>query len=277
VRETAGTKALALESLCLPRCEYLRFDYRGHGESVGTFTDTTPVDWMEDVEAAFDQLTDPAAPQIVVGGCDRGRDGRACFPGSCGAMACQTVSLLSLFTFCARKRAGPASAGSSLGGVFALHLALRRASRVAGLILVAPAVGTFAAWHAALKPGEKAALASGGSICLGSDYVSPGSDRVRLGFFEGFFEGGPLWLPEGEGAVKVPPACPVRILHGERDDVVPLPTSEALLRALASEDATLTVVKGGDHRLSGPRDLALLEAAVAQVHRQLEASGRLGP
>ncbi|GBF87737.1 hypothetical protein Rsub_00448 [Raphidocelis subcapitata] len=229
-----GPGALALEAFVsrnLPACEFLRFDYRGHGESSGSFTDTTPADWMDDAEAAFDRLTDPAAPQIVV--------------------------------------------GSSMGGLFALHLALRFPSRVAALVLVAPAVGTFAAWHAALSPEERAALASGGSIRFASDYAPPGSDRVRLGFFQPFLRGGALALPDGEGAVRVAPDCPVRILHGECDDVVPIATSHALLRQLAADDVALTVVKRGDHRLSGPRDLALLEAAVAQVHRQLEAAGRL--
>ena len=60
---------------------------------------------------------------------------------------------------------------------------------------------------------------------------------------------------------------PVRLLHGAQDQDVPWGVSERLLERLTSEDATLTLIKGGDHRLSSPRQLAQLEASVGELCR----------
>jgi pimeloyl-ACP methyl ester carboxylesterase len=61
-----GTKATALERLCRKKgCAYLRFDYLGHGESSGSFTDGTIGQWQEDALTVLDSLT--SGPQILVG------------------------------------------------------------------------------------------------------------------------------------------------------------------------------------------------------------------
>lgn len=151
-----------------------------------------------------------------------------------------------------------------MGGLIALHLALRRPTRVAALALVAPAVGFAARFHARLSAADRAALAGGGTVALGGGYVTPGADRVAAAFFEG---AAPFELPGDDGGVQI--TCPVRILHGALDDVVPVDISRALVRQLAGADVALTEVKDGDHRLSAPRDLDLLQGAVAQLARQL--------
>ncbi len=61
-----GTKAMHLEAWAQARGQaFLRFDYSGHGESSGAFTDGCIGDWHEDTLAAVDALTD--GPLIVVG------------------------------------------------------------------------------------------------------------------------------------------------------------------------------------------------------------------
>ncbi len=61
-----GTKALHLEAWAQARGQaFLRFDYSGHGESSGAFTDGCIGDWHEDTLAAIDALTD--GPLVVVG------------------------------------------------------------------------------------------------------------------------------------------------------------------------------------------------------------------
>lgn len=61
-----GTKALALEAWAksVGRA-FLRFDYTGHGQSSGAFTDGCIGDWARDAEDAISALTD--GPQILVG------------------------------------------------------------------------------------------------------------------------------------------------------------------------------------------------------------------
>jgi len=61
-----GQKALALEGLCRVRGQaYLRFDYRGHGQSDGLFEEADIETWFDDALCAFDRLTD--GPQVLVG------------------------------------------------------------------------------------------------------------------------------------------------------------------------------------------------------------------
>jgi pimeloyl-ACP methyl ester carboxylesterase len=62
----AGSKALALEDFCRSSGRaFTRFDYRGHGESAGTFTDGTIGGWLDDALAVVDEVT--AGPLVLVG------------------------------------------------------------------------------------------------------------------------------------------------------------------------------------------------------------------
>ncbi|MEM8958659.1 MAG: alpha/beta hydrolase [Pseudomonadota bacterium] len=61
-----GTKATYLEEWA--RAEgraFLRFDYSGHGQSEGAFTDGTIGDWAADAQAAIAALTE--GPQLLIG------------------------------------------------------------------------------------------------------------------------------------------------------------------------------------------------------------------
>jgi pimeloyl-ACP methyl ester carboxylesterase len=61
-----GAKASFLDAFAMERGRaYLRFDYSGHGESEGAFTDGTIGLWAEQACAIFRALTE--GPQIVIG------------------------------------------------------------------------------------------------------------------------------------------------------------------------------------------------------------------
>ena len=61
-----GTKALWLEDRARRNGRaFLRFDYSGHGQSSGAFTDGCIGDWTADARAMIERLT--RGPQIVVG------------------------------------------------------------------------------------------------------------------------------------------------------------------------------------------------------------------
>lgn len=61
-----GTKAVHLEQWARRTGRaFLRFDYSGHGQSSGAFTDGCISDWAEDALAAISELT--AGPQVLVG------------------------------------------------------------------------------------------------------------------------------------------------------------------------------------------------------------------
>ena len=64
--DMTGTKATALEAYARARGRaFLRFDYRGHGQSSGDFADGTIGLWADDAIAALDALTE--GPQVLVG------------------------------------------------------------------------------------------------------------------------------------------------------------------------------------------------------------------
>ena len=61
-----GTKAVHLQDWARRTGRaFLRFDYSGHGESDGAFTEGCIGEWAEDAQAAINGLTD--GPQILVG------------------------------------------------------------------------------------------------------------------------------------------------------------------------------------------------------------------
>ena len=64
--DMTGTKATALEAACRDSGrQYTRFDYSGHGQSGGAFTDGTIGQWAADATAILDQVAE--GPQVVVG------------------------------------------------------------------------------------------------------------------------------------------------------------------------------------------------------------------
>src|SRR6266852_869794 len=61
-----GTKAIALDAWAADHDRAsVRFDYSGHGESGGAFTDGTIGRWLEESVAVFEQFC--AGPQVVIG------------------------------------------------------------------------------------------------------------------------------------------------------------------------------------------------------------------
>lgn len=62
----SGTKALALEAWAKAKGRgFVRFDYRGCGESEGAFEDYTLADWLDDALLVVDQAT--RGPVVLVG------------------------------------------------------------------------------------------------------------------------------------------------------------------------------------------------------------------
>ncbi|MFN3370362.1 MAG: alpha/beta fold hydrolase [Sphingomonadaceae bacterium] len=139
--------------------------------------------------------------------------------------------------------------GSSMGGWIMLHLALARPDSIHALVGIA-AAPDFTRWGLALSAEEVERLAHQGFVSRPSAYAdSP--YRYSRALIED--AGGACLLDRPIGY-----AGPVRLLHGEADADVPWDISRRLMAALQSEDVQLTLVKGGDHRLSAPAHLELL-------------------
>ena len=141
--------------------------------------------------------------------------------------------------------------GSSMGAWLALLAALARPDRVAGLLLLAPAVDFTEAllWHSMPEDGRKAVLETG-------EWLRPSAyDPEPYPITRTLIEDGRKHLLLDHEPIAV--SCPVRILQGMRDPDVPWSHAMRLVDALG-DDVTITLVKDGDHRLSRLQDIALL-------------------
>ena len=57
---------------------------------------------------------------------------------------------------------------------------------------------------------------------------------------------------------KIDISCPIRLLHGRLDKVVPFTVSEKIIEKVLSEDKDLKIIEDGDHSLSRESDLNIL-------------------
>lgn len=148
--------------------------------------------------------------------------------------------------------------GSSMGGWIMLLVAKLFPEHVKGLVGIAPAPDFVLRMEEALSDQQKTELANRGYTTRPTPYSDdPYVISKRL-------------LDDGKANLVLigaghPFTGPVRILHGIEDDAVPWQNSLELAEKLASTDVRITYVKGGDHRLSEPDQLQMLDAAVCDV------------
>ncbi|MFT5111378.1 MAG: pimeloyl-ACP methyl ester carboxylesterase [Parasphingorhabdus sp.] len=133
--------------------------------------------------------------------------------------------------------------GSSMGGWIMLLTALRLSSRLAALVGIAPAPDfTRDLMWPGFSQEQQNTLQEKGVIFLQSDYDDE-TYPVRYSFIE---DGNQHCLLDK----KIDISCPVRLLHGMKDDQVPWQTSLSIEQKLISNDVQVILFKSGDHRLS---------------------------
>lgn len=213
-----GTKAVELERYCRAAGRaFVRFDYRGHGESGGDFADGTIGAWASDAIAVLDDCTD--GPQILV--------------------------------------------GSSMGGWMMLLAALARPRKVAALvgIAAAPDFTEELMWNR-FDDDIRGTLQNDGVYLQPSDYGDEPYVITRRLIEEGRDH---LLLDR-----PIPLHCPVRLLHGMRDDAVPWMTSGRIAEKILSDDVRVFLIKDGDHRLSRDADIARLKLTVDELLAEID-------
>ncbi len=153
--------------------------------------------------------------------------------------------------------------GSSMGGWIALLLAKRLAAlgksdRLAGMVLIAPAFDmTKDLMWDAMTPAERRRIKKDGLLTQPSEY-SAEPDVITLALIE-----------DGKahlfGNQPIETGCPVHVIQGMQDADVPWAHATKLMERFAFDDAVLTLVRDGDHRLSRPEDIERLTRAVAAM------------
>ena len=148
--------------------------------------------------------------------------------------------------------------GSSMGGWIMLLAALARPQHIAGLvgIAAAPDFTEELMWRR-YGPEIRATLERDGIYYEPSDY-DDGPYPVALALIEEARDHLLLDRP-------IPIHCPVRLLHGMKDEAVPWMTAPRIAEKLLSADVKVLLVKDGDHRLSRDEDLVRLCATVNEL------------
>ncbi|MFC7052377.1 alpha/beta hydrolase [Hansschlegelia quercus] len=152
--------------------------------------------------------------------------------------------------------AGPAPilVGSSMGGWIALLAARLMAAPPSGLVLIAPAVDfTEELMWADFPEPVRGEIMTAGCWMRPSEYGPPYPITRAL------IEDGRRHLMLG-GPIRA--GAPVHILQGMDDVDVPWAHTIKVVERLAEDDVVVTLVKGGDHRLSREEDIARLIEAV---------------
>lgn len=155
---------------------------------------------------------------------------------------------------------GPlALAGSSMGGWIALHAAMQRRDRVKGVLGIA-AAPDFTEWGFSAE--EKETLLRDGKLERPNRY-GPEPSVTHLGFWLSGAAHRLLYTP-----IDLP--IPVRLVHGEQDEEVPMGVPIKLLQDIHSSDVQLRLIKGSGHRLSEPHEVhAILVELLGIVERIL--------
>lgn len=153
--------------------------------------------------------------------------------------------------------------GSSMGGWIALLLAreLNRrglGERLKGVVLIAPAVDmTEELMLKGFSKKQLKSLKEAGRVDRPSEY----SDEPYP-ITAGLIEDGRQHLLFGRG---IDVGAPVAILQGGKDKDVPREHAMRLVQHLLLDPVTVTLVLDGDHRLSRPADLELLQSTVRRA------------
>ena len=144
--------------------------------------------------------------------------------------------------------------GSSMGGWLALQLALKRPDRVVGIVGIA-AAPDFTDWGFTAEQRQSLIDTArfeppGGGPAIHARFVESGA-ALRM-----------LYQPIEIG-------CPVRLIHGDKDQDVPVGVAFKLLDSLHSSDVQLNIIKWGGHRLSEPHELEAILRTVAVLAERM--------
>lgn len=204
-----ASKSLFLQTFCMENGQaFCAFDFTGHGESSGQYTDATIGIWLQDALTVLDKVVKGKALLV----------------------------------------------GSSMGGWIMLLAALLRPERVAACLGVAAAPDfTLDVW-ASFTDEQKNAIQTKGVIYTPNGWTEQGDPWTYALFLDA-----QNYLVTNR---KIQIACPVVLLHGDKDDCVPLASAFKIKDAVTSGDVQVVIQKNGTHRFSSPEELDLVKNAV---------------
>ncbi|PZQ47665.1 MAG: alpha/beta hydrolase [Micavibrio aeruginosavorus] len=151
--------------------------------------------------------------------------------------------------------------GSSMGGWIGLLAALARSKVVRGFIGIAAAPDFTRDIHRRMGESEREQMAREGRFLL-PDVFGTGVHYMTQQF-----------LDEGEAHILLESPikldCAVRLMQGTDDTDVPVAWAQSIMEKLTAADKRLHIVESGDHRLSAPEQLELLDSLVREISEKI--------
>lgn len=149
-------------------------------------------------------------------------------------------------------------AGSSMGGWIVLRAAQSLGARVAGIVGIAAAPDFTGPLYESLDAAEKAELQTRGFIEKPNEYGPEPTPFTKKLFDDGaqqsILDRAPHYT------------CAISLVQGMKDADVPWQTAARIKNAVTADGGiTVFYVEQGDHRLSKPDELALIDARVREL------------
>uniref|UniRef100_G3T6F8 Palmitoyl-protein thioesterase ABHD10, mitochondrial n=2 Tax=Elephantidae TaxID=9780 RepID=G3T6F8_LOXAF len=155
--------------------------------------------------------------------------------------------------------------GSSLGGWLMLHAAIARPEKVVALLGVSTAADDLVTRFNQLSVEAKKEVEMKGEWVIPSKYSEEGVYHIQYSFIKEAEHHCLLHSP-------VPVSCPVRLLHGMKDDIVPWHTSMQVADRVISSDVDVILRKNSDHRMKEKADIQLIVYTIDDLIDKLTTS-----
>jgi alpha-beta hydrolase superfamily lysophospholipase len=155
--------------------------------------------------------------------------------------------------------------GSSMGGFIALLCTLARPGHIAGLVGIASSPDfTQTIFDERMTDEQRRLMMEQGCIETPSRYREEPVKITRQ-----LIEDGKKHLLMHRDRIDL--NIPVCLIHGKKDADVPWQKSKALRDKIGHERCELVLVPDGEHRLSRPGDLELIDSKVREICQKINA------
>ncbi len=150
--------------------------------------------------------------------------------------------------------------GSSMGGWVSLIVARDMKEKISALIGIAAAPDfTEEIYNDKFNDAQRNEIKEKGIIKIASEY----SDEPYIFTYDFIMDGKKNLLLDKRLDINIP----VRIIQGKKDSDVPYEKANKIYEIISSNDKKLIFIEEGDHRLSKPDELEIIDSNIKEVSR----------
>ena len=152
--------------------------------------------------------------------------------------------------------------GSSMGGWISLLAAGKRPDRMRAIVGLAAAADFTVDLWASFSEAQKKTVREKGIVYTPNGWTAEG-DPWTLALFE---DAEKYLLLNTKNGLNID--CPITLIHGAKDDCVPVETAFKIMDCAKTENVKVIVLKNSGHRLSEPKELNVLEVELLSLLKE---------